>query len=376
MKIGFLSHSGMSIYHFRAPVIRALLERGDEVFIIVPKDNYAHKLQELKANVIFYDLNRSSLNPLVVFKNFLHLARTLKNLNLDLIQTSAHKSNTFGVIAAKVAKIKLIFALVEGLGSFYIDEDLKSKLVRATINLLYKISFRFATKFIFVNESNAEFMRNLGLKEEKICIIKSVGVNLKKFFPVKIQNDIKLNFLKNYNMLNKPLILMIARALWHKGIKEFYEAARLLKNKANFILVGGRDDNKSCAPLEFLQKGEVFYLGSRDDIAFLLNLCDIFVLPSYKEGFPATILEAKACAKACIVSDCEGCIEAISNGYDGLLFQNKNINDFVEKINLLIEDTKLRENLAHNAFKEALKLDENLIAKNYLKIYDESMKNV
>ncbi|MBK1991494.1 glycosyltransferase family 4 protein [Campylobacter sp. 2018MI35] len=376
MKIGFLSHSGMSIYHFRAPIIKALLTRGDEVFIIVPKDNYANKLQELKANIIFYELNRSSLNPLIVFRNFLHLVKTLKTLNLDLLQTSAHKSNTFGVVAAKVAKIKFIFALVEGLGSFYIDEDFKSKLVRTMINSLYKISFKLATKFIFVNESNAKFMKNLGLKEDKICIIKSVGVNLKKFFPMQIQNDIKMNFLKKYNMPDKPLVLMIARALWHKGIKEFYEAAKLLNDRANFILVGGRDDNKSCAPLEFLQKGEVFYLGSRDDIAFLLNLCDIFVLPSYKEGFPATILEAKACAKACIVSDCEGCVEAISNGYDGLLFQSKNTNDFVEKIILLIEDIKLRENLAHNAFKEALKLDENLIAKSYLKIYDESIKNV
>ena len=112
MKIGFLSHSGMSVYHFRMPIIRALEARGDEVFVIVPKDDYTLKLENLGLKLIIYELNRKSINPLVVLKNFLHLKKLLKTLNLDLIQTAAHKSNTFGVLAAKCAKIPYIFALL------------------------------------------------------------------------------------------------------------------------------------------------------------------------------------------------------------------------------------------------------------------------
>ncbi|MCH5335832.1 MAG: N,N'-diacetylbacillosaminyl-diphospho-undecaprenol alpha-1,3-N-acetylgalactosaminyltransferase [Campylobacter sp.] len=376
MKIGFLSHSGMSIYHFRMPIIRALEARGDEVFVIVPKDDYTLKLENLGLKLVVYELSRSSVNPFVVFKNFLHLKKLLKSLNLDFIQSAAHKSNTFGVIAAKCAKIPYIFALVEGLGSFYISEDFKSKIVRLNINLLYKISFKLANKFIFVNSSDAEFMRNLGLKNEKICIIKSVGVNLKKFLPLHLPLAAKEQFFKEFKMPQKPMVLMIARALWHKGIKEFYEAAQLLKDKANFVLVGGCDENPSCASLEFLTSGCVFYLGAREDIAFLLNLCDIFVLPSYKEGFPVTILEAKACAKACVVSDCEGCIEAVQNGYDGLFARTKDSKDLAQKIALLLEDERLRINLGQNAFKDALQYDENFIAKKYLEAYDEEIKRL
>ncbi len=366
MKIGFLSHSGMSIYHFRMPLIKALKARGDEVFVLVPKDDYTLKLEKLGLKLVVYELHRSSVDPLTVFKDFLHLKKVLKSLNLDLIQTAAHKSNTFGVLAASWAKIPYIFALVEGLGSFYIGEDFKSKLLRLSINLLYKLSFKLAHCFIFVNESNARFMQDLGLKKEKTCIIKSVGVSLQKFFPSPVSLESKQKIFNEFKMPQKPVVLMIARALWHKGVKEFYEAAELLKNRANFILLGGRDENPSCASLEFLNSGCVFYLGARDDIAFWLNLCDLFVLPSYKEGFPATVLEAKACAKACVVSDCEGCIEAVENGFDGLFAKTRDSKDLAQKIALLLDDERLRNNLAQNAFKNALQYDENFIARKYL----------
>ncbi|TDJ87581.1 N,N'-diacetylbacillosaminyl-diphospho-undecaprenol alpha-1,3-N-acetylgalactosaminyltransferase [Campylobacter volucris] len=369
MRIGILTHSAMSAYYFRLALIKALIKNNHEVIIITPKDEFSLELAKQGFNVCHYELSRASVNPLVVLKNLLSLKNTLKNLNLDLLQTSAHKSNTTGIIAAKLAGIKYTFGLVEGLGSFYIDEDFKSKLVKTSINFLYKIVFKLANGFIFVNESNALFMKNLGLKDEKIKIIKSVGVNLKQFLPLQISKEEREYFLQEFNMPDKPIILMIARALWHKGIKEFYEAANLLKDQANFVLVGGRDDNKSCAPLEFLNSGDVFYLGARKDIARLLNLCDIFVLPSYKEGYPRTVLEAMACKKACVVSDCEGCIEAVENAIDGLICKSKDAKDLAEKIQILLEDEKFKNTLAKNAFIKAQNYDENHIALEYIEFY-------
>ncbi|MBF7068343.1 N,N'-diacetylbacillosaminyl-diphospho-undecaprenol alpha-1,3-N-acetylgalactosaminyltransferase [Campylobacter volucris] len=369
MRIGILTHSAMSAYYFRLALIKALIKNNHEVIIITPKDEFSLELAKQGFNVCHYELSRSSVNPLVVLKNLLSLKNTLKNLNLDLLQTSAHKSNTTGIIAAKLAGIKYTFGLVEGLGSFYIDEDFKSKLVKTSINFLYKIVFKLANGFIFVNESNALFMKNLGLKDEKIKIIKSVGVNLKQFLPLQISKEEREYFLQEFNMPDKPIVLMIARALWHKGIKEFYEAANHLKYQANFVLVGGRDDNKSCAPLEFLNSGNVFYLGARKDIARLLNLCDIFVLPSYKEGYPRTVLEAMACKKACVVSDCEGCIEAVENAIDGLICKSKDAKDLAEKIQILLEDEKFKNTLAKNAFIKAQNYDENHIALEYIEFY-------
>ncbi|PVW98187.1 glycosyltransferase family 1 protein, partial [Campylobacter jejuni] len=82
-----------SIYHFRMPIIKALKDRKDEVFVIVPQDEYTQKLRDLGLKVIVYEFSRASLNPFVVLKNFFYLAKVLKNLNLDFIQSAAHKSN-------------------------------------------------------------------------------------------------------------------------------------------------------------------------------------------------------------------------------------------------------------------------------------------
>lgn len=422
MKIAFLTHAGASIYHFRMPIIKALRARGDEVIVLTPKDEYASRLeslaQSLDFKLVFYEMKRSSLNPFVVLSNFLSLARLLKSLQIDLIQTAAHKSNTLGILAAQCAKIKVKIALVEGLGSFFIGDlpsqnepqnapqnpaakpkfkskfqalkvkfsplkilkfklkafkiKLKQALIQTAIKALYKLSFKLADAFIFVNESNAQFMKNLGLKESKIHIIKSVGINLARFFPVKIAPEQRSAFLRSLDLDSaKPVVLMIARALWHKGVREFYEAASALKDEASFIYAGGLDESPSCASLAFMQSGAVRYLGTREDIPFLLNLCDIFALPSYKEGFPVSVLEAKACAKPCVVSDCEGCVEAISDAVDGLYAQTASSKDLADKLKLLIEDKKLREILGANAFKDALKYDEKSIAKKYLQIYDK-----
>ena len=151
-------------------------------------------------------------------------------------------------------------------------------------------------------------------------------------------------------------------------------AASLLKGRASFIFVGGFDENKSCASLEFLQGGAVHYLGKRDDIAFLLNLCDIFALPSYKEGFPQSVLEAKACAKACVVSEVEGCVEAVRNALDGLYCKVRDGKDLSQKIALLLDDKALLKNLSQNAFKDALNYDENTISAKYLQVYDALFK--
>ena len=373
MRVGFLSHAGASIYHFRMPIIRALLARGDEVFIIVPKDEFAEKLQNLKLNftLIFYDLKRASVSPIVVLRDFWRLKALLSTLNLDLLQTNAHKSNTLVIIAAKFADIKRAAALVEGLGSFYIESDFKAKAVRTAINALYQIAFKCADTFICVSEANAEFLRNLGLKERKIAVIKSVGVNLKHFCPLKIAPEQRAYFLRNLGAnADLPIVLMVARALRHKGVCEFYEAAALLKGRANFIFAGGTDANRSSLDLGFLKGGAVHYLGVRDDIAFLLNLCDIFALPSYKEGFAQSVLEAKACAKPCVVSEVEGCVEAVRHAVDGLYCEARNARDLAEKIALLLEDKQLRLNLGRNAFKDALNYDENAVAARYLQIYD------
>ncbi|MBR8461707.1 glycosyltransferase family 4 protein [Campylobacter sp. faydin G-105] len=362
-RIGFLSHSDTSLHLFRRPIMQALKDAGHEVFAIAPKGDYTDEVAA-DFHLVAYELDRVSLNPLKVITDTNSLAQTLEILNLDLLQTSAHKSNVFGTFAAKKAGIKHVINLVEGLGSFYIDNDLKTRLVRHAIERLYKMSLKRSDGCVFVNDADPEyFLSHKLIKEDKIYKIKSVGVDTHKFDP---------NVINATKISDKKIVLMIARAIWHKGVREFYKAAEILKdrNDCEFVYVGGLDDNKSAANLEFLQSGNVRYLGPRNDIAELLKACYVFVLPSYKEGFPRTILEAMSMGKAVVTTDVQGCNEAVSACVNGLLCRVADGANLAEKIECLLDDEPLCVRLGQNGRDMAVKeFDERDIAQKYIEIY-------
>ena len=363
-RIGFLSHADMSIYFFRSPIMRALQALGHEVFAIAPKGAYTQALAS-EFNAVTYELDRASLNPLVVLENSKKLSEILRGLNLDLLQTGAHKSNVFGTFAAKRAGIKRVINLIEGLGSFYIDDDFKTCVIRFVLERLYKISIAKADGCIFVNDADPAYFLSHGLiAKEKIFKIKSVGVDTAKFDESRVEAA---------NLGDKKVVLMIARAMWHKGVREFYEAAQILKDRADceFVFVGeGFDGNKSTADLKFLNGGNVRYLGARDDIPQLLKAAYMLVLPSYKEGFPRTVLEAMSMSRAVVASDVEGCNEAVIEGANGLLCQVRNASDLAAKIEILLNDENLAAQMGRNGREMAVReFDEREIAKKYIEIY-------
>ncbi|MBP3224483.1 MAG: glycosyltransferase family 4 protein [Campylobacter sp.] len=367
-KFGFLSHSDMSIYFFRAPIMRELQRLGHEVFAIAPRGNYTANLEKEFISVT-YDLDKASLNPLKVSQNTANLARILKGLNLDFLQTSAHKSNVFGTFAAKKAGISRVLNLVEGLGSFYIDTDLKSRMVKFSIEMLYKRAFAQSQGCIFVNDSDPDYMLSRGLiSENKIFRIKSVGVN-SEIFDENAHERASLPEITK----GKKIVLMSGRALWHKGIAEFYKAAEILKERKDACFVFAGDvfaGNKSSADEAFLRSGNVVWLGWRDDVAALYKACDIFVLPSYKEGFPRTVLEAMSMSRPCVVSDVSGCVEAVQNGVNGLICKARNAGDLARKIETLLDDESLARKMGQAGRKMVVEnYDEKIIAKKYIEIY-------
>ena len=363
-KFGFLSHSDMSLFFFRAPIMRELQKLGHEVYAIAPNGAYTPNL-EAEFISVNYDLDKASLNPFKVSKDTQNLAKVLKELNLDFLQTSAHKSNVFGTIAAKKAGIRVVLNLIEGLGSFYIDNDLKSRAVRFVIERLYKKSFALANGCIFVNHSDPRYMvdKNI-ITIDKVFSVTSVGVDSKLFNEEKYKNE---------RISSKKIILMIGRALWHKGIREFYEAADILspRNDVQFVFAGDTfEGNKSSASKEFLKNPNVLWLGWCNDTISLYKSAYAVVLPSYKEGFPRTILEAMSMSRPCVASNADGCIEAVEDGHTGLICQMKSSVDLARKIEVLLDDENLARKMGYYGRQAVLeKYDEPIITQKYIEIY-------
>ncbi len=376
-KVGFLSHLDLNLYLFRTPIMKELIKKDIKVYAICPKGDKNSALKEIGCEVINYNIQRESINPFKEKQAIDNIYHAIVDLNLDMIHTFTAKPNIYGTFAAKKANIPIILNLVEGLGSFYVHNTFKNILIRNIMEKMYKKAFSSSNGCVFVNSDDPKYMIQKGIiKKEKVKIIKSVGVDTKKFDISKFDKEKIIEIKSKNNLKNKTIVLMIARAIWDKGIKEFYESAKSLKQRykdVEFVLVGSTDEgNHTCADKKYLQNGEVKWLGHRDDIPELIAISDIFVLPSYKEGLPATLMEATSMSKPIVTTNTTGCKDVVKDSYNGFLVPIKNSKALSSKIEKLILDKNLRKKFGKNGRKIAEELfDVDKIVKQYIDYYRE-----
>jgi len=352
----------------------ALVERGHEVYAISPHGDYSDKFKSDGVEHIAYEIERGSLNPFKERVFVDNIYEAIKDLELDILHTFTAKPNIYGTFAAKRAGVPVILNLVEGLGSFYVEDSLKNSIVRFMMEKLYTKAFKLSQRTVFVNSDDPRYMVEKGMIEkEKVKIIKSVGIDTELF---SLERGGDLNALRtSLDLKDKVVVLMVARAIWHKGIREFYEASKFFDtDRVQFILVGDIDTgNHSSASEDFLKTGNVLWLGHRDDIKELTALSDIYVLPScYREGVPRTLLEAASMAKPIVTTDTVGCREVVEDGVNGFLVPVKDVDELSEKIKLLVENPIIRDSMGKEGRKKAVEeFDIKKVLRQYLELYGE-----
>ncbi len=379
MTIAFLSHLDLNLYLFRLPIMKKLVEEGHKVYAVCPRGDKFDLFTEDGIEAVAYEIERSSLNPFKELKAIYNIYRAIKPLKLDMLHTFTAKPNIYGTLAGKMAKVPTIINLVEGLGSFYIEDTRKNIAVRTVIEKLYKLVFVMSDKVVFVNSDDPEYLESQGvIKESQIKIIKSVGIDTKEFNPKCVSVETIDTLKKSLNIENKTVVLMVARAIWHKGVREFYEASALLSNykDVQFILVGDIDDgNPSSVNKVFLNSGDVLWLGHRDDVLELTAMSDIYVLPSYREGVPRTLLEAASMAKPIITTNTVGCREVVKNGKNGFLVPVRDSKLLAKNIEILVNDLNERKIMGENGRILAIKeFDVKQVVKQYLELYKQLRK--
>jgi N,N'-diacetylbacillosaminyl-diphospho-undecaprenol alpha-1,3-N-acetylgalactosaminyltransferase len=378
MKIAFLSHLDLNLYLFRLPIMIELIKRGHTVYAVCPRGEKFDEFQKYGVIALEYKIERKSLNPFKELKTIRNIYHVIKPLELDILHNFTVKPNIYGSISGHLAKVNTIVNSVTGMGSFFIQESTKAKTVRGVIEKLYKEANKKASYVIFQNSDDMKYFIDKSLlKKEQAVLIKSSGIDSKKFDIAKIEEK-KINNLKDELDIKKDelVILMVARAIWDKGVKEYYESAEILSKKfphAKFLYVGDTDDgNHSCANAEFLSSSNVIWLGHRDDIPELTALSDIYVLPSYREGVPRTLLEAASMSKPIVTTDTIGCREVVEDGYNGFLVQVKDSNDLACGIEKLIEDRVLRDTMGKNGRIKVLKeFDVDIVVSKYMEVYEK-----
>lgn len=356
-------------------------EAGFDVFIIYT----LHKSADLKnlinkgVNLVQVPLFSGNINPLKEIAYLFQTFKILRNLNCEILHLISIKPIIYGGIFSQFFhKHQPIFAF-SGLGYLFEKRTwrirelftLRRLLVFISL-LLLKLAIRKKnSKFIFQNESDKNLILTLfGLNDSNCLIFPGSGVSTKDF---KLRKENK----------NTQIVLMASRLLKSKGVVEFISAANILRGfglNYEFILVGDFDQNNPSSisekELESLNKNQVVkVVGFFEDLRPLLYSCNLFVLPSYREGLPKVLLEAAAIGRAVITTNVPGCRDAIIPNQTGLIVEPKNSEALAISIFHLMTDEKKRLKFGSSGRKlvEA-KFKSETVSKLHMQLYFSVLK--
>lgn len=334
MRIMVLSSYAPTLFFFREDMMTAMINNGHEVIAAAPESEEEWEDKFRKRNIKYVSIKgieRTSTNPVKDIIGFFSIFRAIIKEKPDKIFAYQAKTVIYGCIAGKFARVKEIYALMGGLGSVFRNKD-KKNFARNIMRIEYKVAFKCCNKVFFQNKDDYNEMRDIGLiKEEQVVMINGSGVNMAKFIEKPIPSD--------------PVFLFIGRIIRDKGVVEYIKAAEIVKEKcpqARIQLVGYFDTNPTAIKQEeiqpYIDKGIIEYLGSTNDVRPFLEKCSFYVLPSYHEGTPKSVLEAMATGRPIITTDAPGCRETVIDGVNGFLIPVKNSGALAEKMIWMIEN--------------------------------------
>lgn len=315
-RVALLGSYAPSLINFRGPLISALVADGHEVFALAPDIDAptADRLRALGAHPFSVRLGRTSLNPWGGMRTVGALRRLFRTLRPDVLIAYTIKPVVLGAAAARMAGVPSFVAMITGMGySFVGGREPRRLLARAMAILMYRRALRRARMVIFQNEDDRRDFRRLGMLAGGVPtgMVNGSGVDLDHFAVVPLPPG--------------PSFLMIGRFLRDKGVREYAEAAARLKRDfpaVRIALVGWADespDSLSAAEMEALIRSGIDNLGHLEDVRPAIAGCSVYVLPSYREGTPRSVLEAMAMGRAVITTDAPGCRETVVEGDNGFL---------------------------------------------------------
>ncbi len=321
-KIVIISHYSPSLINFRGDLIRAMVELGHKVICLGPEAGFEQPMQELGADYRQISLHRTGLNPLKDVKTLFSLRKVLKEIKPDIVFSYTVKPIVYGSIAAHMAGVRRMYAMITGLGYVFIGQTFKQRLLTQIVAFLYRRGLKYNQVIFFQNPDDLHLFVSKGIvpKTVKPVLVNGSGVNIEKFAfaPPK---------------LSPVTFLLIARLIKDKGILEYVESARLLKQKypdARFQLLGPLDINPAAITQEQLERwtkeGIIEYLGKTNDVRPYIAEASVYVLPSYREGTPRSVLEAMSMGRPIITTDAPGCRETVLDGKNGFLVPVKDVN--------------------------------------------------
>jgi len=325
-----------SLIKFRGALIQEMVAAGHQVIACAPRASQEVRDALIDMGVIYkaIDLDRTGMKPLQDIRTLFQLVKLFNAVKPEMFFGYTIKPVIYGSIAARLVGVPNIYSMISGLGYAFTKTGFKSRLVGVIARWLYRLALSFNQKVFFQNPDNIQLITKMGIIKnyEKAVLVNGSGVDIDYFRPAPTPSTLSF--------------LLVARLIKDKGVYEYAEAARIIKQsypEVKFSLVGFIDSNPSAISEQdlnsWIDNGIIDYLGYLHDVRPAISASSVYVLPSfYPEGTPHSVLEAMAMAKPIITTDMPGCRETVVNGENGFLIPVKDIAALVAAIKIFIQE--------------------------------------
>ena len=347
--------------HKRIDLAKCLIRSNYDVTILGTKDyNYPDEI-----NYIGYSLNRQ-FNPISDFKTALEYRRILKSNCFDVVQTFDTKPAFILPFASLGLKTRII-RTITGMGTIFMSNDLKFRVYRIFYTVLHFLIRNRVYHTTFQNEDDRNhFLDHKLVRPSNSSLIYGSGIDLS-------------------NVLDKPknknedfTFICVSRLVFEKGIINYLEAAKICKEKKHrfkFLLVGPLEEDSKRLNLQIIKKynNVIEWLGPRTDIQDLMHSADVFVLPTFREGFSRVLLEASALGLPSITTNVPGTNEIIRHLKEGLHVEVGNSQDLANAMIQLAVDRELTDKLGQNAKIHVKQFSLSVISEKYIDLYKKAI---
>ncbi|WP_114638002.1 glycosyltransferase family 4 protein [Desulfolucanica intricata] len=346
-------------------------EAGLEVRFVFSPSAETELLREMGFPVEELYIDRA-IKPVGDIKSILNLSKYFREVKPDLVHTHTSKAGVVGRIAARLAGVPHIVHTIHG---FPFHEDM-SFLKRKLYQGIEKIAGKLTD--VMLSQSREDI-----LTAEKLAIHPRAGplvhigngVDLTQFNPVRFTMKQKIAFRFALGIReDEPVITMIGRINPEKGFHDLIDALHMIRQLSWKTLLIGPDEGYLPVILSKIKgyklEDRVKILGLRRDIANLLAISDIYVLPSYREGLPRSLIEAQAMELPCIATDIRGCREIIEPDQTGILIKPGDFTALGRSLWRLLENPGLRSQMGRAGRERAEEFfDEQVVNKKVLEAY-------
>jgi len=350
------------------PLIIAAKDAGYDVVVVTRTNKHAEQIRVHGIRVIPFEISRRGSNLFREFTTVLRLLGIYRKEKPHMVHHVAMKPMLYGSLVARLVRIPHTINWVAGMGWLFVSNNRRAKMLQGVVRKALEMLLR-GTSVIVENQDDQAIIASLGVAYRDIHLVPGAGVDTSGYAPSPESEGVQL-------------VVLPARMLWDKGVGEFVDAAKQLRQrgvKARFVLVGEPDEGNPASVSEeqlraWQNEGVIEWWGRREDMPQVYAQSHIVCLPSYREGLPKSLLEAASCGRPIVTTNVPGCRDVVRDGDNGLLVEAREAAALANALARLLADPALRLKMGQRGRERVLnEFSQEKIVAQVMEIYREML---